>query len=62
MYRRLEEKDTVSQVGLGMFLANTRPKPVDHGYVFSMAVGTIGEWLKLVPFLLGDVQLIQLTP
>ena len=20
------------------------------GYVFSMAVGTIGEWLKLVPF------------
>ena len=40
----------------------TRPKPVDHGYVFSMAVGTIGEWLKLVPFLLGDVQLIQLTP
>ena len=28
----------------------TRPKPVEHGYVFSMAVGTIGEWLKLVPF------------
>ena len=21
-----------------------------HGYVFSMAVGTIGEWLKLVLF------------
>ena len=21
-----------------------------HGYVFSMAVGTIGEWLKPVPF------------
>ena len=21
-----------------------------HGVVFSMAVGTIGEWLKLVPF------------
>ena len=39
---------------------NTRPKPVEHGYLFSMAVGTIGEWLKLVPFLLGDVQLIQL--
>ena len=38
----------------------TRPTPVDHGYVFSMAVGTIGEWLKLVLFLLGDVQLIQL--
>ena len=37
---------------------NTRPKPVEHGYVFSMAVGTIGEWLKLVPFLLEDVQLI----
>ena len=29
-----------------------------HGYVFSMAVGTIREWLKLVPFLLGDEQLI----
>ena len=28
----------------------TRPKLVGHGYVFSMAVGTIGEWLKLVPF------------
>ena len=26
--------------------------------MFSMAVGTIWEWLKLVPFLLGDVQLI----
>ena len=36
----------------------TRPKPVGHGYVFSFAVGTIGEWLKLVPFLLGDEQLI----
>ena len=29
-----------------------------HGYVFSMAVGTIGQWLKLFPFLLGDEQLI----
>ena len=29
-----------------------------HGYMFSMAVGTIGEWLKVVPFLLGDEQLI----
>ena len=29
-----------------------------HDYVFSMAVITIGEWLKLVPFLLGDEQLI----
>ena len=28
----------------------TRPKPVEHGYVFSMAVGAIGEWLKLAPF------------
>ena len=26
--------------------------------MFSMAVGTIGEWLKLVPFLLGAEQLI----
>ena len=26
--------------------------------MFSMAVGTIGEWLKLFPFLLGDEQLI----
>ena len=31
-------------------LHETRPKPVEHGYVFSMAVGTIGEWLKLVLF------------
>ena len=23
---------------------------MQHGYVFSMAVGTIEEWLKLVPF------------
>ena len=23
---------------------------MEHGYVFSVAVGTIGEWLKLVPF------------
>ena len=37
---------------------STRSKPVGHGYVFSMAVGTIWEWLKLVPFLLGDEQLI----
>ena len=35
----------------------TRPKPVGHSYVFSMSVGTIGEWLKLIPFLLGDEQL-----
>ena len=32
------------------FFIDTRPKPVGHGYVFSMAVGTIGEWLKLFPF------------
>ena len=36
----------------------TRPKPVEHGYVFSMAVGTIWEWLKLVFFLLGEKKLI----
>ena len=24
-----------------------------------MTIGTIGEWLKLVPFLLGDEQLIM---
>ena len=30
------------------------------GHVFSMAVGTIGEWLKVVPFLLGDEQLHKL--
>ena len=29
-----------------------------HGYVCRMAVGTTGEWLKLVPFLLGNEQLI----
>ena len=23
-----------------------------HGYVFSIAVGAIGEWLKVVPFYL----------
>ena len=28
----------------------TRPKPAEHGYVFSMAVINFGEWLKLVPF------------
>ena len=28
-----------------------------YGHVFSMAVGTIGEWLKLVHFFIGDVQL-----
>ena len=27
----------------------TRAKPVEHGYVFSMAVGTIWVWWKLVP-------------
>ena len=37
----------------------TRPKPVGHGYVFSMAVGSIEEWLKVVPFLLEDEQLIR---
>ena len=26
--------------------------------MFNMAVGTIGEWLKLIPFLLGDEQMI----
>ena len=33
-----------------LILSVTRPKPVRHGYVFSMAVGTIGEWVKLVLF------------
>ena len=28
----------------------TRPKHVRHGYVLSMAVGTIGEWFKVVSF------------
>ena len=28
----------------------TKPNPVGHGYVFSVTVGTIGEWLKLVSF------------
>ena len=27
---------------------------MEHGYVFSMAVGSIGEWLKLVPFLVDS--------
>ena len=48
----LERTDNVFRV---LFeIDDTRPKPVEHGYVFNMAVGTIGEWLKLVPFLLGD--------
>ena len=38
---KLEKGNTV-------ILRNTRLKPVEHGYVFSMAVVTIGEWLKLV--------------
>ena len=29
-----------------------------HGYVLSMAVGFFGEGLKLIPFFLGDEQLI----
>ena len=32
----------------------TRPKPVEHGYVFSMVFGTIGEWLILVPFFVRE--------
>ena len=36
-------------VPLANFLL-TRPHPVEHGYVFSMAVGTIWVWWKLVPF------------
>ena len=37
----------------------TRPKPVEHGYVFSMAVVTIGGMVETGPFfLLGDVQLM----
>ena len=36
----------------------TRPKPMEHGYVFSMAVGSIGEWLNWSLFVLGDEQLI----
>ena len=43
------------QYVLGIFHAGfkylTRPKPVEHSYVFSMAVGTIWEWMKLVPFI-----------
>ena len=52
-------------IGLKLYIISTqtfidtRLKPVEHGYVFSMAVGTIGEWLKLVPFLLGDLQLVR---
>ena len=41
-----------------VFIILTRSKPVGNGYEFSMAVGTIGEWLKLVPFLLRIEQLI----
>ena len=49
----------VSLLPCMIFFNITRPTPVgQHGYVFSMAVGTIGEWLKLVSFLLGDERLI----
>ena len=39
-----------------VFWLTTRPKPVGYDYVFSMAVGTIGKLLKLIPFLLADEQ------
>ena len=32
----------------------TRPKFVGNGHVFGMAVGTIEEWLKLVPFFVRE--------
>ena len=32
-----------------IFFDHTRPKPVGHGYVCSMAVGTTWEWMQLVP-------------
>ena len=37
----------------------TRPKPVENGYVFSMAGGTIWELLRLVPFFVRVVHLIR---
>ena len=41
----------VSNIGNCCFiLCLTRPMTVGHAYVFSMAVGTIEERLKLVPF------------
>ena len=44
-------RHTSQKKGRGDLIGSiTRPKPVEHGYVFSMAVGTIREWLKLVPF------------
>ena len=45
---------TIVRQKFNLYLA----KAVGHGYVFSMAVDTIGDWLKLVPFLFGDEQLI----
>ena len=39
MYRRLEEKDTVSQVGLGMFLANMYR-------IYSTCCWQVLEWMK----------------
>ena len=40
------------------FVNQNRPKPVGHGYVLSMAVSAIGEWLKLVLFLFRDEEFI----
>ena len=40
----------IKKISLLFHIINTRPKPVGHDCVFSMAVGTMGEWLKLVPF------------
>ena len=32
-----------------IYISATRPKPVGHGYVFSMAVGTIGGMVESGP-------------
>ena len=39
----------ISVIKTSVRFVTTRPKPVENGYVLSMAVGAIGEWLKLVP-------------
>ena len=42
-----------------LFVGKTRPKPVGHGYFFSMPVGTIWEWSKVVFFFLVRVRTVD---
>ena len=54
IYKRMNDRTSEFCASSNM----SKPKRVGHGYVFSIAVGTIGELLKLGLFLLGDEKLI----